>query len=174
VDTIILTDEHFDDKGQFKDQSFYNELTGRYEFHGNVEIKTKWKYAIFLFAITSDGGIWAKNGGIWAENGDIRAENGGIWAKNDGIQLRSYQLLNVKPFLRIGNIGSRNDYTIFYLTKDHGVVVRCGCFFDTLDNFAEKVDAKHGSNQYASEYRITIEYVKKMHEFYKSLEVKEQ
>jgi hypothetical protein len=166
METIILTDEHFDEKGKFKDQSFYNEITGKYEFKGNVEIKSKFKYAIFLFAIISDGNIWAKNG-IRAENGDIRAENGNIWAENGDIKMKIYQLLNIKPFLRIGNIGSRKDYTIFYFTKEHGIIVKTGCFFDTIEKFSHQIELRHGlDNQYAIEYNMTIEYVEKMYKYY--------
>ena len=71
--------------------------------------------------------------------------------------------------MRIGNIGSRNAYTIFYLTKKHGVIVLCGCFLNSIEIFEDRVKKTHNDNQYLNEYLMTIEYVKKMYEYYKSI-----
>ena len=71
----------------------------------------------------------------------------------------------------ISNIGSRNESSFFYLTEENGIMVRCGCYFDSIDNFEIKVKEVHEDNQFANEYLNTIEYIKKMYEYYKSIEV---
>lgn len=59
----------------------------------------------------------------------------------------------------ISNIGSRNDTTTFFRTKD-GISVACGCYFGTIDAFAEAVDKTHGDNQHGQVYRLAIEIAK--------------
>lgn len=43
---------------------------------------------------------------------------------------------------------------------DDTVKVTCGCFFGTLDEFAQKVEETHGDNRYGREYKAFIELVK--------------
>ena len=62
--------------------------------------------------------------------------------------------------LKIDCIGSRKGCTYFFKTLS-GIYVRCGCFFGTIEQFAEKVENTHKANaQYLKEYRGAIEYVK--------------
>lgn len=44
--------------------------------------------------------------------------------------------------------------------KDGGVAVKCGCFYGTLAEFAEKVSEVHGDTLYGREYRAVIEAIK--------------
>ena len=69
---------------------------------------------------------------------------------------------NNTDILLIGPIGSRMDYTHFYRCRDGVIIVKCGCFRGTIDEFDEKVKKMHGDNQYGMDYRYTIEYVKKV------------
>jgi len=74
-------------------------------------------------------------------------------------------ILNQKfPFLRIGNIGSRNSYTIFYFPADRSaeIFVTCGCFSGTLTEFEIRVKESHEDGLYRRQYLKTIEYVKNM------------
>jgi len=43
---------------------------------------------------------------------------------------------------------------------DHGVYVRTGCFFGSLDEFIEAVDKKHGGGINGKEYRAAIEMIR--------------
>jgi hypothetical protein len=38
--------------------------------------------------------------------------------------------------------------------------ISCGCFFGTLEEFAERVERTHGDNRYGREYRAIIEVIK--------------
>ena len=59
--------------------------------------------------------------------------------------------------MTIGAIGSRNDFTTFYRGKDKQIMVKCGCFNDTIDRFVEKVLRTHGNTKYARVYRAAAE-----------------
>ena len=65
------------------------------------------------------------------------------------------KLIGDRPILQIGPIGSRSDYLVAYLT-DAGVLVRAGCFFNTLDLFRAAVDETHGSNEHGREYAAAV------------------
>jgi len=40
--------------------------------------------------------------------------------------------------------------------------VKCGCFWGTIDEFEEKVNSTHGTNQYAKQYFAEIEKVREL------------
>ena len=69
------------------------------------------------------------------------------------------KLTTIDDILIIGPIGSRKVYTQIYRT-DNGVYVKCGCFFGTLGEFAEKVHETHSGTQYEVDYNNLISYVK--------------
>jgi hypothetical protein len=62
--------------------------------------------------------------------------------------------------LVIGPIGSRNDYTMFVRTADNNILVSCGCFTGTIDEFIEKVKETHGDSKFAREYRAAVKLAK--------------
>jgi hypothetical protein len=182
METIILTKEHFTKDDIFKAEEYFNTYNDRYEFHGNVEIKVN--YSIFQKSIriekgdiSSEGHIYSKGDisseGDISSKGDIYSE-GHIYSKGDissegDISSKGYILLNIKPQLQIGPIGSRKDYIIFYFTKEKLIMVKCGCFWDNIDQFENQVKITHKDNQYAQEYLLAIEYAKKSYELYKGL-----
>ena len=59
--------------------------------------------------------------------------------------------------LVIGPIGSRSDYTTFMRNKRGEILVKCGCFFGTADEFLAKVQNTHGDSKYAVVYRAAVE-----------------
>ena len=68
---------------------------------------------------------------------------------------------DARKYLTIGPIGSRCDYTNFYLDKDHNIMVLCGCFTGTIDEFIDKVYKTHQRNElFISQYINTVNYVK--------------
>ena len=69
------------------------------------------------------------------------------------------KIANAEDILIIGNIGSRAGYTQVYNT-DNGIFVKCGCFFGSIDEFAEKVKKTHGDNKHAQAYRLLIDFAK--------------
>ena len=61
--------------------------------------------------------------------------------------------------LSFGPIGSRQGIT--YVTKTERTIhVRCGCFYGTLEEFAAKVEEKHGDSQHGKSYKAAIEFIK--------------
>ena len=85
--------------------------------------------------------------------GDARVYGNAIISNN------AYILSN-KDYLCIGPMGSRDDYTTFYLDKNRNIYVKCGCFCDTIDKFKDKVIEVHKDNKYAKEYLSSISFAK--------------
>ena len=70
-------------------------------------------------------------------------------------------ITNINDYIVIGPIGSRDDYTTFYLTKDKEIMVSCGCFNDTIDEFIKAVNKTYKNNdKYKKQYLSTITYAK--------------
>ena len=67
---------------------------------------------------------------------------------------------SIDSYITIGPIGSRDDYTTFYLDKNRNIWVKCGCFNDTIDKFKEEVLKVHKNNKYGKDYLAAIEFVK--------------
>ena len=60
----------------------------------------------------------------------------------------------------ISNIGSRSDTTTFFLDKNKEIIVNCGCFHGTIEQFREAVEKEHGDNLHGKMYRLAIEMAK--------------
>ena len=63
----------------------------------------------------------------------------------------------ISDVLCISPIGSRNDTTTFFKTKDNNICVKCGCFTGTIDDFLEAVNKTHGKNKHAKAYKLACE-----------------
>ena len=70
------------------------------------------------------------------------------------------KLIGERPVFVIGPIGSRCDYLTAYLT-DKGTRLRAGCFFGDVETFRSKLEAEHGDNDYAAEYRAALVLIEK-------------
>ena len=57
-------------------------------------------------------------------------------------------------------IGSRNDITTFYRSKDRRIMVVCGCCHTDIEDFARRVKETHGDNQHARDYERAIQMAK--------------
>lgn len=66
----------------------------------------------------------------------------------------------ISDVLCISPIGSRNDTTTFFKTKDGNICVKCGCFTDTIDKFLEAVSETHKDNKHAKAYKLACELAK--------------
>ena len=69
------------------------------------------------------------------------------------------KLSSVNDILIVGPLGSRFAYTQIYRT-DKGIFVKCGCFFGTIDDFANKVKETHGDNEHSKAYTRLVAYAK--------------
>jgi len=63
-------------------------------------------------------------------------------------------ILDIK---QIGNIGSRGGFTIAFKCEK-SIQIKCGCWFGTIDEFAERVKEAHGDTKYGDEYRAAIQF----------------
>ena len=52
-------------------------------------------------------------------------------------------IMSTNDYIVIGPIGSRSDYTTFYLDKDRNIYVKCGCFSGTIEEFENAVKETH-------------------------------
>ena len=73
----------------------------------------------------------------------------------DGAYLDDKKLIGERPILILGPLGTDSRYLTAYLT-DGGVMIRTGCFFDTLNQFAVRVGEVHGESNHGREYRAVI------------------
>ena len=69
---------------------------------------------------------------------------------------------DTSDYICIGPIGSRLDYTTFYLDKDKNIYVCCGCYNGTIDEFKDRLIEVHKDNKYAKQYLNSIGYVLSM------------
>ena len=81
------------------------------------------------------------------------------WANLAGASLDDKsELAGDRPVFQIGPIGSRSAYFLAYITKT-GLRFRSGCFFGDREAFEEKLQAEHGDNKHAQEYRAALALV---------------
>ena len=76
-----------------------------------------------------------------------------------GVNLVGANLVGERPIFQIGPIGSRSAYLVAYAT-DQGVILKTGCFTGSVAEFESRLQAEHGDNLHAQEYRAAIELIK--------------
>ena len=76
----------------------------------------------------------------------------------DGANLDGANLAGGRPIFQIGPIGSRSAYLVAYMT-DKGVILKAGCFTGSVKEFEAKLEAEHGDNEHAQEYRAALELI---------------
>ena len=62
----------------------------------------------------------------------------------------------------IGPLGSRGDM-LYYVDHGDHVMAKTGCYWGTLDEFADAVEAEHSNDIHGEMYRTAIEYIKVWH-----------
>ena len=88
--------------------------------------------------------VWG-NAKVW---GDAKVcGNAEVWG--------NAEVFSASHVLVIGAIGSRSDFTTFYRGKDKRIMVKCGCFNNTIEKFLENVTQTHGDSKYALVYRAS-------------------
>lgn len=70
----------------------------------------------------------------------------------DALVCGEMRITSVDDISIISNFGSANRTTTFALSKDKKLVVRCGCFYGTIDEFRSKVKETHNDSYLAKEY----------------------
>lgn len=67
-----------------------------------------------------------------------------------------------EDYITIGPIGSRNDRTTFYRSKDNEIWVFCGCFNGNINEFEWRVCEVHKGNRHKQTYLAAIEFAKNL------------
>ena len=82
---------------------------------------------------------------------------GSAWVCDNARVCGNAKISKANDILCIAPIGSRNNTTTFFKTKDNNIGVNCGCFTGTIDVFLEAVNKTHGENKHAKAYKLACE-----------------
>ena len=81
-------------------------------------------------------------------------------ANLDGAKYGDRELWRVRPVLQLGPCGSVGRYTTVLFFADGGdPLIRCGCFTGDIDEFREKIEARHGDTFFGREYRVLADHI---------------
>jgi len=120
-------------------------------------------------ALKAFGDVEAGELGGWIEREENLSQEGLCWVSDDGQVYGNGRvsgdakvcgdmvIQRTRDYLTFGPAGSRNDITTFGSDANGSILVCCGCFYGTLEEFARKVEKTHGDNQFGKEYRAAIE-----------------
>ena len=61
----------------------------------------------------------------------------------------------------VGPIGSRGGYTTFATNDGGEIVVSCGCFSGSIQEFENKVHKEHSGTRHEEDYMLAIEFAKR-------------
>ena len=103
------------------------------------------------------GDAWVCGNGRVSGNGQVY---GDAWVYGDTKVCGDMAIQRTRDYLTFGPAGSRNDITTFGSDANGSVLVCCGCFYGTLEEFAMAVEEKHGNDKFGEEYRAAIELAK--------------
>ena len=130
------------------------------EFLGRKLYRIK---ALTFFSDVKEGDL-----GGWIEKEENLSQEGNTWVYGDATVCDNARVgdnawvcgdAEIKKkthLLEIGFIGSRDDVTTFFRTKDKGIFVKCGCFKGNIDEFEKQVQEVHGDDKHGRVYALAI------------------
>ena len=92
-----------------------------------------------------------------ANLGDANLGGADLYGANLG---EGRKLAGERPFVKVGPIGSRQDYLLAFTTES-GLFIRTGCFFGTDKEFATKLKETHADNTHGEEYKAALAFIRK-------------
>lgn len=104
--------------------------------------------------------------GGWIESENNLSYSGDAWVSGKAVVFGDARvfgdawIFGQGAICTVSNIGSRYGITTFFNRKDGTIGVRCGCFYGSIDEFAEAVRSRHGDNKFAKQYELAIELAK--------------
>ena len=138
-----------------------------------IEIKNRWSNSVLfaheaeenslkitlLMALKARADLYGADlGGADLRGADLRGAN--LFGANlGGANLGGKKLSGDRPFFQLGPIGSRSDYLLAF-TTDSGIQLKSGCFSGSIDEFEIALDAQHGNNGHAAEYRAALTLIR--------------
>ena len=137
----------YDIKNRFSGHVLFTaELGAEYESKPqSAQIGVAVKFAYKAGANLSDADLWG------ADLRDANLRGADLWGA-DGEKIKT---IGPRPLIQYGPIGSEQR-TVLAWGTDHGVYVKAGCFWNTLDKFKAAVEETHGTNEHGQEYRAFI------------------
>ena len=92
-------------------------------------------------------------------SGDARVSDN-AWVSGDAKVSGNARVTKTSDYMIVGPVGSRDQTTTFYKTKNDGICVSCGCFYGTIDEFEKAVEETHGDSKHGIVYRAAIALAK--------------
>ena len=92
-------------------------------------------------------------------SGDARVSDN-AWVSGDAKVSDNARVTKTSDYMIVGPVGSRDQTTTFYKTKNDGICVSCGCFYGTIDEFEKAVEETHGDSKHGIVYRAAIALAK--------------
>ena len=82
------------------------------------------------------------------------------WVRGNAEIGNNAMISDKKNWFTVGPIGSRDDFTTFFLGKDGNIYVSCGCFHGNIDKFEKAVEKTHAGTKYEKDYKFAIAFAK--------------
>lgn len=111
--------------------------------------------ALIDFDIVEEGDL-----GGWIEKEENLSQEGNAWVYDNARVYGDAEIRKRTHLLEIGFIGSRDDVTTFFRTKNKEIFVKCGCFSGNIDDFEKQVREVHGENKHGKVYALAIAMAK--------------
>lgn len=118
------------------------------EFLGRKLYRIK---ALTFFSDVKEGDL-----GGWIEKEENLSQEGSTWVYGNATVYGNAEIKKKTHLLEIGFIGSRDDVTTFFRTKDEEIFVKCGCFKGNIDEFEKQVQKVHGDDKHGRVYALAI------------------
>jgi hypothetical protein len=112
------------------------EVSGNARVYGNAEVSDNAR--VYGNAEVSDNAWVSGNARVY----------GDAWVSGDA------------DYCCFQSFGSRYGTTTVFKQKDGSLLISCGCFSGTLEEFATKVELTHGDNEFGKVYKAIIELIK--------------
>lgn len=107
-------------------------------------------------ALTSFSDVKEGDLGGWIEKEENLSQEDNAWVYDDAMVYGNAEIKKRTHLLEIGFIGSRDDVTTFFRTKNKGIFVECGCFKGNIDEFEKQVQEVHGDDKHGRVYALAI------------------
>lgn len=124
-------------------------------YEDKIEIGGRTLYRIR--ALKDFGTVKAGDIGGYIEKEENLSQEEICWIYGNALVYGNAKISKANDILCIAPIGSRNDVTTFFKTKDGNICVKCGCFSGTIDDFLEAVNETYGENKHAKAYKLACE-----------------
>ena len=107
-------------------------------------------------ALTSFSDVKEGDLGGWIEKEENLSQEDNARVHGDAMVYGNAEIKKRTHLLEIGFIGSRDDVTTFFRTKNKGIFVECGCFKGNIDEFEKQVQEVHGDDKHGRVYALAI------------------